>query len=79
MKTIAISIILITFSFFLSAQSQGSLVINEFLASNNNNITDNFGEHEDWIEIYNPGNMAVNIATAFFISTSPHRIFSSPT
>jgi len=31
------------------------LYINEFMAANNSTIMDNFGEYEDWIEIYNPG------------------------
>src|SRR2546423_11322151 len=29
--------------------------INEFLASNNNGLPDDYGAHSDWIEIYNPG------------------------
>ncbi len=31
------------------------LYINEFMAANNSTIMDNYGEYEDWIEIYNPG------------------------
>lgn len=34
-------------------QSVGDVVINEFLADNNENATDEFGETEDWLEIYN--------------------------
>jgi len=37
------------------------LFINEFMASNDAANTDEFGEFEDWIEIYNPGTEAVNI------------------
>lgn len=37
----------------------GSLVINEFLASNNENIADEDGDFEDWIEILNTGNEPV--------------------
>ncbi len=33
--------------------TQGQVVINEFLASNQNGQTDENGQHEDWIEIYN--------------------------
>lgn len=33
-----------------------SLVINEFMAENNTTIADEYGEYDDWIEIYNPGN-----------------------
>ena len=40
-----------------------SLVINEFMASNSNdtNFVDPQGEHDDWIEIYNFGNIAIDI------------------
>src|SRR5436305_7727310 len=36
--------------------------INEFLASNKNGLAANDGSHPDWIEIYNPGAAAVNLA-----------------
>jgi hypothetical protein len=38
------------------------LFINEFLASNTKGITDQDGDRSDWIEIYNPGVSAVNLA-----------------
>ncbi len=59
MKSISLSLLISFISFFTVAQS---LVINEFLASNNNDIIDNYGEYEDWIELYNPGASAINIA-----------------
>ena len=37
------------------------LFINEFLASNDSCCTDENGEYDDWIEIYNPGPDAVDI------------------
>jgi len=37
------------------------LVINELLARNDFGATDPQGEHEDWIEIYNSGEEAINI------------------
>jgi len=36
-------------------------VINEFLASNDTCFVDNYGEYDDWIEIYNAGNIAGDI------------------
>jgi hypothetical protein len=42
--------------------SGGDLVINEFMAANQRGITDENGEHEDWIEIYNRGSNTVNLA-----------------
>ena len=38
------------------------LYINEFMASNDSTITDENGEYDDWIEIYNPNSESVNIA-----------------
>ncbi|MFT4665991.1 MAG: spore coat protein H [Polaribacter sp.] len=44
-----------------------NLVINEFMASNTNGVTDNFGEQEDWIEIYNAGNYPLQLSH-FYLS-----------
>jgi len=38
-----------------------ALYINEFLASNDSTNVDEFGEYDDWIEIYNAGNIAKDI------------------
>jgi len=40
---------------------QADPVINEVMAANDSTITDNKGEYEDWIEIYNPGSESINI------------------
>jgi len=45
----------------LPAFSQPAVVINEFLASNNDNISDEDGDFEDWIEILNTGSTSVNL------------------
>ncbi len=37
------------------------LVINEFLADNETNIADSAGEFDDWIEIYNPGDIVIPV------------------
>lgn len=42
-------------------QGNSSLVINEFMAGNQGAVLDNFGESDDWIEIYNNGTEAVNL------------------
>jgi hypothetical protein len=43
------------------AKALGSLVINEFMASNNTAVADQDGDFDDWIEIYNNGNVAIDI------------------
>ncbi|MDD5327287.1 MAG: lamin tail domain-containing protein [Phycisphaerae bacterium] len=41
-----------------------TLVINEFMASNNSdsNISDPYGDYDDWLEIYNYGNTPIDLA-----------------
>ncbi|MEM9819427.1 MAG: HYR domain-containing protein [Bacteroidota bacterium] len=53
--------------FFYVLQAQNpQLLINEFLASNDTGLTDEAGEFEDWVEIYNAGTTAVNMAGMYF-------------
>ncbi|MGF1565461.1 MAG: lamin tail domain-containing protein [Flavobacteriales bacterium] len=41
--------------------------INELMASNSSTIADEFGEFDDWVEIYNPNPFEVNLA-GFYLS-----------
>jgi hypothetical protein len=43
-----------------------NVVINELLTANQNGITDNVGELEDWFEVYNPNNFPVNLSGYYF-------------
>ena len=47
-----------------------AVVINELLSANQNGIVDEFGELEDWIELYNPGNAPVNVG-GYYLSDDP--------
>lgn len=38
-----------------------NIVLNEILTSNTSSVTDENGDHEDWIELYNPGTTPVNL------------------
>ncbi|MCC6599264.1 MAG: lamin tail domain-containing protein [Crocinitomicaceae bacterium] len=42
------------------------LYINEVMPKNTETITDNFGQYEDWFEIYNPGANSVNLSGYYF-------------
>jgi len=57
----------------LAAQWHSSnvpLLINEFMASNGDFITDPQGEHEDWIEIYNSGDEDIDLA-GMYLTDAP--------
>jgi len=45
----------------LSIAEPGQVMINEFLAKNNNDTINEFGSHEDWIEFYNTTQNPVNL------------------
>ena len=49
------------FFFICLSQINAQLVINEYTAANYDTYTDNYGEYEDWIEIYNPTASAIDI------------------
>lgn len=44
-----------------------SIIINEFMADNDNWYADEYGEFDDWIELYNPNDFPVDISS-YFIS-----------
>ncbi|MHB9143201.1 MAG: chitobiase/beta-hexosaminidase C-terminal domain-containing protein [Paludibacter sp.] len=50
----------IIFPELLSAQSN-KIIISEFMAVNSNNITDEDGDHSDWLEIYNNSDSIINL------------------
>jgi len=46
------------------------VVINEIMASNFSTVTDNFGEYEDWIELYNKNTQPMDIS-GFYLTDNP--------
>lgn len=46
------------------------LVINELMASNLQSVPDEYGEYDDWIEIYNKDSRPINLST-IYISDNP--------
>jgi gliding motility-associated-like protein len=42
-------------------RSYAQVVINEYSCSNTSSFTDNYGEYNDWIELYNTSSTAVNL------------------
>lgn len=58
---------------FGKTAAQSSVVINEVMASNQAYITDENGEYEDWIELYNNSSSAVNLG-GWFLSDNPDNL-----
>lgn len=58
--------LILTF-YTLSSAATGQVFINEFCSSNSEVLTDEDGDYEDWIELYNAGSDPVNLE-GFFIS-----------
>lgn len=50
----------------LSFSIQAQVVINEYSCSNSTTISDNYGNYEDWIELYNSSGSAISIAGYYF-------------
>lgn len=53
-----------------SSRAAGPVIISEFLASNENSISDNDGDKSDWIEIYNGGASTVSLAGWYLTDTT---------
>ncbi len=64
--------ILLCCIFSLSVNAQ--VLINEFSAANYSQFTDNYGEYEDWIELYNVGPTSANIS-GYYLSDRPGNPF----
>jgi hypothetical protein len=60
------ALLMMTFGF--SAYAQKQLYINEVMVTNTNNVEDDYGNHNPWIEIYNASFSTVNIRS-YYITT----------
>ena len=49
--------------------TKAQVLINEYSCANQNVIVDNFGEYEDWIELYNTGAAPIDL-TGYYLSDS---------
>jgi len=55
------------------------LVINEFMASNNSTVTDEAGDYDDWLEIYNMDSNPVDVAGLLLIDDNVGIAWAFPT
>lgn len=62
-------VVITLFLIVLSGFSQ-NLKINELVARNSTGVVDEAGEDDDWIEIYNPGSTAFNLAGLYISDTN---------
>ncbi len=58
--------ILITIAPFAKAQ----IKVNEIMASNSSTIADEYGEFDDWVEIYNASEISINIG-GMYVTDNP--------
>ena len=63
-KHFSLVFFLIALNFQLSAQKK-TIIINEVLASNSKGYADGFGEHDDWIELYNLTDSSIQLSGMF--------------
>jgi len=54
------------YTYETAVNTVNTLVINEFLASNSESLLDNYGDDDDWFEIYNYGDNPVRLKKLFF-------------
>lgn len=52
---------------FFASQANSQVIINEFSCSNMSHYMDNYGEYEDWVELYNTSGSAVDL-TGYYLS-----------
>lgn len=57
----------ILLTLMMARPAAAQVVINEIMASNSTGITDEDGDHEDWIELYNTGSDAIDL-TGYWLS-----------
>ncbi len=60
-----------------SRADRSKLKINEILASNINDVKDEYNEDEDWVELYNGGEAAVDVGGMYF-SDDPKKTVQIP-
>ncbi len=59
--------------FFITNPAIAQLSVNEIMASNSSIISDENGEFDDWIEIYNASDVSVNLA-GLYVSDDPENL-----
>lgn len=65
LSAIRLSVILLATLWFATGNAQ--VIINEYSCSNMNGYTDNYGENEDWVELYNTTGAAIDL-TGYYLS-----------
>ena len=66
-NNLCLPVLLFLFSFFHCQIGNSQLVINEYSAANYDQVPDNFGEFEDWFELYNTAGANVDLS-GYFLS-----------
>ena len=56
--------------------AQPSVIISEFVASNDASLTDNTGDNPDWIELHNTSDLAVDLSGWTLTAGSDAHVFT---
>lgn len=70
MKKTQLSLLTILAMLFMVNNLTAQAVLNEYSAANLSTTLDNYGKHEDWLELYNPGATALDIGN-WYLSDNP--------
>ncbi len=69
-RLLTVIAILFTLTIFTTVNLYSQIVINEYSVSNLSTVVDNYGNYEDWIELYNVGTAITDIG-GYFLSDDP--------
>lgn len=56
-----------------AAETEESLILSEFMASNTTTLLDGDGDASDWIELYNPTSQAINV-NGWYLTDDPNEL-----
>ncbi len=66
-KLITTPLLIIAVALLTTTTSLAQVVINEYSCANLSSYIDNHSDYEDWVELYNPSNTAINL-TGYYLS-----------
>ena len=75
MNKLIYTLLLVCFALF---SASGQIVINEYSAANYNTSTDNYGEFEDWVELYNSSSDPIDVGGMYIADNLEDELYLIP-